>query len=148
MYKKILIAIDGSELSKGALETGLKLAKPLGASVTVATVTDRWPLIEAAVQAQSGIDNPEKYYQELAKREADTAFELADQSAQELGVPCENVHIMDRHPAEGILQAASDTKSDLIVIASHGRRGLTRMLLGSVANEVTASSEVPVLVVK
>lgn len=148
MYKNILIAIDGSELSQSALEAGLGLAKPLAADVTVITVTDRWPLVEAAVQAQGGIDSPEKHYHDLAEREAQLTFKAAKTIEDGHGITCQHRHVIDRHPAEGILEAASEFQADLIVIASHGRTGLKRMLLGSVASEVTTRSNVPVLVVK
>ena len=148
LYKSILIAIDGSELSSDALKAGLELAKSLSTAVTVVTVTDRWPLVEAAVQAQTGIDDPEKHYHDIAEREAQLAFDAAKPIEQELGVECQHRHVMDRHPAKGILEAAKDCKADIIVIASHGRTGLKRMLLGSVATEVTTKSEIPVLIVK
>ena len=152
MYKSILVAIDGSELSIEAAKVGLGLAKTLGASVTLATVTDRWPLVEAAVQAQTGIKNPEEHFRELAKREAQSAFDLAaryeQEQGQERGLDCRHLHIMDKHPADGILDAAAQAQAELIVLASHGRRGLQRMLLGSVANEVTTRAQVPVLIVK
>ena len=136
MYKHILIAIDGSELSANALKAGLSIAKPLHAKATVVTVTERWPLVEAAVQAQSSIDNPEKYYHELAEREAQHAFNAAKEIEREVGVECQHHHVMDKHPAEGILEAAKECGADLIVIASHGRTGLKRMLLGSIGPTV------------
>ena len=66
--------------------------------------------------------------------------------ASKLGVACETLHVKDRHPAEGIVETAKSRGCDLIVMASHGRRGLSRMLLGSQANKVVTHSAVPVLI--
>jgi nucleotide-binding universal stress UspA family protein len=74
--------------------------------------------------------------------------EAAAGVASEIGIGFEQVHVRDQHPAIGILGAAEKEKPDLIVMASHGRRGLNKMLLGSVANEVVSGSTIPVLVVK
>ena len=68
--------------------------------------------------------------------------------AKAAGVSCETVHVKDQHPAEGIIAAAKDKACDLIVMASHGRRGLGRLLLGSQANEVLTHSKVPALIVR
>jgi nucleotide-binding universal stress UspA family protein len=63
-----------------------------------------------------------------------------------IGVSCETLHVKDRHPGEGIIETAREKACDLIVMASHGRRGLGRLILGSVANEVVTHSTIPVLI--
>ncbi len=69
-------------------------------------------------------------------------------TAKEQGVDCQLIHVADKHPGEGILGAAKDTGADLIVMASHGYRGVNRLLLGSQANEVVTHSKVPVLILR
>jgi nucleotide-binding universal stress UspA family protein len=66
--------------------------------------------------------------------------------AEMIGVSCETLHVKDRHPGEGIIETAREKACDLIVMASHGRRGLGRLILGSVANEVVTHSTIPVLI--
>ena len=148
MFKKILIATDGSELADKAVGLGLRLAHQQGAAVVVLTVTDRWPLVEIAAQAEMGVKDPVGYYEAFSEKGAQSTLAAAAKIAEEIGQTCEQMHLKDRHPAEGIMEAATDIGADLIVIASHGRRGLSKMLLGSVASEVLARSPVPVMVVK
>ena len=148
MFKKILIATDGSELASKAVGLGLRLAHQHGAAAVALTVTDRWPLVEIAAQAEMGVEDPVGHYEAFAEKGAQSTLAAAAKVAEEIGQACEQMHLKDRHPAEGIMEAAKDIGADLIVIASHGRRGLSKMLLGSVASEVLARSPVPVMVVK
>lgn len=148
MYRRILVATDGSELASKALAHGLALAKPLSAEVTIATVTDRWPLVEVAAQADMGVKDPVGYYKSIADKRARLILADATRTAQEAGVASAEMHVEGHHPAEGVLEAAKQSAADLIVIASHGRRGISRLLLGSVAQEVATRSSVPVLIVR
>lgn len=148
MYKKILIATDGSELATKAVRAGLELAKALNADVTLVTVTERWPVVETAAQAEMGVKDPVGHYEALAQRGAQSTLAAAAEVAGEVGVDCEQVHVRDRYPASGILETAEKEEADLIVMASHGRRGLNKVLLGSVANEVVSGSKIPVLIVR
>ncbi|MFY0610798.1 MAG: universal stress protein [Hyphomicrobiaceae bacterium] len=148
MYKKILIATDGSKLAIKAERAGLELAKVLNADAILVTVTERWPLVETAAQAEMGVKDPIGHYHVLAEKGAQATLAAAANVAVEVGVGCEQVHVRDQHPAGGILDTAAVKKADLIVVASHGRRGLNKLLLGSVANEVVSGSKIPVLVVK
>jgi nucleotide-binding universal stress UspA family protein len=121
MYKHILIATDGSDLAGKALVQGLSLAKALASQVTVVTVTEPW-----ATQV--------------------TGEAAVSEAASKAGVSCTTVHVKERYPAEGILETAKARTCDLIVMASHGRRGLTRLLLGSQAHNVVTHSTIPVLI--
>jgi nucleotide-binding universal stress UspA family protein len=146
MYQKILVATDGSELASQAVRTGAQLAKELNAALTIVTVTEPLPPVDAAAQAESGDTNPFGRYQQLAERSAMKSLGAAERLASGLGVTCGTVHIKDSYPALGIVETAEEQGADLIVMASHGRRGLTRLLLGSVTNEVLVRSKIPVLV--
>jgi nucleotide-binding universal stress UspA family protein len=145
MYKHLLIATDGTELSEKALHHGLSLAKALGAKVSVATATDPW---EAVVVGEVAVVLPPDKYAETAAANAADVLQKAKAVANKLGVAIETIHVSERHPAEGIIEAAKEKACDLIVMASHGRRGISRLILGSQANEVVTHSEVPVLIVR
>jgi nucleotide-binding universal stress UspA family protein len=145
MYKHLLIATDGTELSEKALHHGLSLAKALGAKVFVATATDPW---EAVVVGEVAVVLPPDKYAETAAANAADVLQKAKTVADKLGVAIETIHVSERHPAEGIIEAAKEKACDLIVMASHGRRGISRLILGSQANEVVTHSEVPVLIVR
>lgn len=143
MYKHLLIATDGSELARKAVDHGLALAKALDAKVTVITVTEPWEVVvvpEAAV-----VLPPADYEASVAARAAKILADVSD-VARKIGMSYETLHVKDRYPAEGIVEAAKEKGCDLIVMASHGRRGLRRLILGSAANEVVTHSTIPVLI--
>lgn len=148
MYKNILIATDGSELAAKGVEHGLALAGPLGAKVTVLTVTE--PLRREAVQAAiaGGVDDPVARYDQQIDDAMKKHFASIEQRALEHGVSMDLLHEIDDHPAEAIVRAASLRGCDLIVMASHGRHGVQRLLLGSQTAEVVTHSTIPVLVVR
>ena len=148
MYKRILIATDGSELASKAVVHGLALAKDLKVPVSIVTVTEMWSSLEVARMARLGNQNPISQYEEMATAAASNILDKAAQIAKSQGVTCELVHVRDQHPAEGIIATAKDKGCDLIVMASHGRRGIDRILLGSQANEVLTHSRVPALIVR
>ena len=143
MYKNILIATDGSELAGKALTQGLRLAKALGARVTAVTVTEPW----ATSAPPEVLSEPlVQEFEKAAAAGAEKVLSVVDAKAKEAGVPCSTRHIRDRFAAEGILEAARDIGCDLIIMASHGRRGFSKLLLGSQTTEVLAHSAVPVLI--
>jgi nucleotide-binding universal stress UspA family protein len=141
MYKHILIATDGSELAEKAVKAGLMLAKTLGAKATAVTISEPWTSA-AGGEAPAGF--PFDAYEKAAAQAAKILASASD-VAKQLDVTCATVHLKT-YPAEGILQAAKERGCDLIVMASHGRRGFTRFLLGSQAMRVLTGSRVPVLV--
>lgn len=146
MYRHILIATDGSSLAGHAVTHGLALAKALGARVKVVTVTELWSATEMASQAAIGKLRPTDEYEAKEHALAMKILESAKHAAEIAGVPCETLHVADMHPAEGIVSAAVEHGCDLIVMASHGRRGLERLVLGSQASAVLARSKAPVLI--
>lgn len=148
MYRNILIATDGSELAARGLEHGLALARPLGAKVTVLTVTE--PLQSEAAQAaiEGGVDDPVARYDQQIDEAMKKQFSSTEKRAAELGITVELLHEIHDFPAEAIVRAAKLKGCDLIVMSSHGRRGAQRLLLGSQTNEVVTHSSIPVLVVR
>jgi len=140
MYQHILIATDGSELAGKAVATGLELAKRLGAKVTVVTAIEPWLSIASSDTAAAFIQ-----YQKAAEQDAVRILAQVSAAAQGQGVQCQTVTVTET-AAEAIIETAKNKQCDLIVMSSHGRRGLARMLLGSQATRVLTLSSVPVLI--
>ncbi len=148
MYRHILIATDGSELASKGVEHGLALAKLLNAPVSIVTVTEDWSPFQMAHDNGQGSQDPVRDFETLARKAAKRVLDKVSESAAAAKVECECIHVPDKHPADGIIAAAEKTGADLIVMSSHGRRGIQRAFLGSETNEVAARSHVPVLVVR
>jgi nucleotide-binding universal stress UspA family protein len=148
MYKHILIAIDGSELADKGLRHGLRLAKALGAAVTIVTVTDFWSPIAMANEALRGKRNPSADYEKAMAEVAERILHAAETKAQAAGVEANPIHVADKHPAQGIVEMAATRGCDLIVMSSHGRRGAKRLMLGSQTAEVVTHTTIPVLVIR
>ena len=148
MYKHILIATDGSKLADRAVDHGLALAKEVNAQVTVVTVTEQWSALDMAHKTREGIPEPTRHFERIAETAANRILDTASQQAKTLGISCERIHVPDQHPAEGIVAVAEKKGCDLIVMASHGRRAVGRLLLGSHVSEVLAHTKVPALVVR
>jgi len=149
MYKKILIATDGSELAGKGVAHGLELARGLGASVTFLNVSEAFPTL-AWGGAMAGYVAADELvnYEESARKYAREVLDKCKAEADAAGVSAKTLHIENRTPAEAILDVARSEGSDLIVMASHGRRGLGRLVLGSQTAEVVSLTEIPVLVVR
>ena len=150
MYKHILIGTDGSELGDRAVAHGLALAKTVQAQVTVVTVTETWSAVDLVLEVSEHRHNPNplRQFQEMAADVAKHILDAAAAKAKDEGVACKVVHVANRHAAEGIIETAEKTGADLIVMASHGRRGINRLLLGSQAYEVLTHCKVPALIVR
>lgn len=148
MYKSILIATDGSELASKAVAHGIALAKIHKAKVAVVTVTDIWSSFAMAHDYDQRTKDPIGRYEALAAEGAKRVLDNAGAVAKEQGIDCKLIHVADKRPADGIIDAAQETGADLIVMASHGYRGVNRMLLGSQANAVVTHSKVPVLILR
>lgn len=148
MYKHILIATDGSELATKGVTHGLKLAQKVGAAVTIVTVTEMWSATIMARATTSGVTNAVELYEQAARDEARAILDTATRLGDGLGLTIDTVHVPDSLPADGIIQVARDKGYDLIVMASHGRRGVERLILGSQTAEVVSHASVPVLVVR
>ena len=143
MFKHILIATDGSELAERAVAQGVELAKALNAKVTAITVTEPWT---ALLAGESAIAFPVDEYDRGAAANAERILGATSEMAKKQDVVCATAHIKDQFPAEGIVAACKSHGCDLIVMASHGRRGLAKLLLGSQATKVLTMSSVPVLI--
>lgn len=148
MYAHILIATDGSEVASRGVDHGLSLARSLGARVTVLTVTDAYPLYAGGELGLVASDAVIASHQSQQAEAATTILDSAKQAASSHGVSVDTVHVPDAPAAEAIIEAASARSCDLIVMGSHGRRGLGRLVLGSKAWEVASHSTVPVLIVR
>ena len=141
MFKHILIATDGSELAAKAVTTGLELAKALAAEVTFVTVTEpRTHLVPMSLPPVLTEDD------EALKRAAETVLANASAEATKLNITCRSVHVFNDFPAEAILKEAKARDCDVIVMASHGRRGLARLVLGGETLRVVTHTAIPVLV--
>ena len=143
MFKHLLIATDGSPASEKALAQGLLLAKTLAAQATVVTVTEPWTEGAYAI-----IPTPSliKAYEKAAAGAAASLLDGVRKAAEEAGVRCQTRHIKGQHPAEGIIKAAKDQGCDLIIVGSHGRGAIGRILLGSTSLKVLTFSPIAVLV--
>ena len=119
---------------------GLSLAKSVGAKVTVIIVEEPWPPIAGPAALVRGT------YAKEMKKLAASALNRAANAAKQAGVSCDTLQVGDAHPYQAIIATATDKGCDLIVMASHGRSGLSAIVLGSVTNKVLTNTKTPVLV--
>lgn len=146
MYEHILVPTDGSKLSQKAVAAAAKLAKATGAKLTGVYVI---PPYTPPVYGEGVAYVPEmtpKAYKELTEKEAKRALAAVEVEAGTAGVPCKTVMLTHDHAWDGIIRTAKSKKCDLIVMASHGRKGLAGLLLGSETTKVLTHSKIPVLV--
>ena len=143
MFKHILIASDGSDLAERAASRGLELAKLLKAKVTAVTVTEPWA---AVVTGEAALGFPFEEYEKGSAENAARILARILRWPRRWMSPAPRRTSRTNFPAEGIIAAAKDQGCDLIVMASHGRRGLAKLFLGSEATKVLTLSSVPVLV--
>jgi nucleotide-binding universal stress UspA family protein len=146
VYKHILIATDGSESAAKAVTQGLALAKALGATATAVTVSEPWNFVLAALASREHRPEPLADYDKCTDAAAERIFWSVHRIAKKLDQACTTLHIKDRYPAEGILEAQQAKGCDLIVMGSHGRRGFAKLLLGSQTTRIVTLSTTPVLV--
>lgn len=143
MYKKILIPTDGSPRSAVAIAQGVALAKSTGATVMGVTVSA--PFHTFALDPTMVSDTKETYKKDC-ERQAANYLGAIKTAASAAGVPCEVTHMDAEHPYEEIINTAKTAGCDLIVMASHGRRGASALILGSETVKVLTHSKIPVLV--
>ncbi len=146
MIAHMLIATDGSQLADKAVDQGLALAAKTGARVTAVTVTETWSALDMTERARAGVENPVDEHARIAERRAREVLARVAEKATAMGVSCETLHCPDSRPAEAIVQEADRLDCDMIVMASHGRRGIDRLLVGSQTLRVLALTTRPVLV--
>ena len=140
MYRHILIPTDGSELAEHGVAHGLALAKSLAAKVSVIFVVE--PFSELTGRFLEAVAT----YAQLRREQAASALHRVANAAKEAGVSCETIQVEYEQPHQGIIAAAEEKGCDLVVMSSHGRSGLSKLLVGSVTNKVLAHAKTPVLV--
>jgi nucleotide-binding universal stress UspA family protein len=148
MYRHILIPTDGSELAEHAVTNGLLLAKSVGAEVTVIIVHEPFDWLsvpETRASQRQALENLARHKEQVEKHAVSILNRAAD-AAKQAGVPCDTMQVENARPYQAIIAAASDRGCDLIVMASHGRGGLSAVVLGSVTNKVLTHTKTPVLV--
>lgn len=144
MYKRILFPSDGSEITLKALPSALALAKLMGAELRALSAMEPFPY--SAISEMQPIP-PQEFF-DAQQRVARARVQAVAEAAAAAGVPCQSHTVEALHPWEAILDHARAEGCDLIVMASHGRRGVSALLLGSETQKVLTHSTLPVLVMR
>jgi nucleotide-binding universal stress UspA family protein len=147
MYQRILIATDGSPLSKKAVNSGIALAALTGAELVTLKVIPRYPVtyFEGSLPLSAKeVARVEKQWADQGKR----IVEAVTRAALDKGIAAKGVTVKGDVVSEAIIKAAKKYKCDLVVMASHGRKGIKRLLLGSETLHVLTHSQTPVLVLR
>ena len=143
MYKHILIPTDGSPLSDKAVTEGVALAREVNAKLTVLTVTVPFHILSTAPAI---VEYTQPQYEEQMKVFAARVLAKAAATAKTGGVQYQTLHVEHEHPYQAIIDTAQSQGCDLILMASHGRRGVAALVLGSETVKVLTHSKLPVLV--
>lgn len=149
MFKHLLVALDGSELADKALKLSLELAKTHGSKITIVTSTD--PIDTGLGTGGFGLIDAASIIKQLEQAYADQANQVLDaakKASSNAGVNAETLYVPNQRASHSILETSDKIGCDVVIMGSHGRRGLQRLLLGSQAAAVLAGSKVPVLIVK
>ena len=146
MYRNILIATDGSDLAAKAVSHGLSLAKAVGGKVTALIVETPFNVFSVPEFQIRQMPAAFAQHAEHVKQHAGKVLNHVAGAAKAAGVPCDTVQVEDDQPYRAIIKTAEDEGCDLIVMASHGRSGISAVLLGSVTNKVLTHTKIPVLV--
>jgi len=144
MFKRILFPTDGSDITNKAVQTALSLARLSGAEIRVLAVKEPFPY--SAVSEMQPVP-PQEFF-DAQERVAAARVKAVTNASEAAGVPCQGHTVEGLHPWEAILDHAKAESCDLIVMASHGRRGVAALLLGSETQKVLTHSTLPVLVVR
>ena len=144
MFQRILVPTDGSDITQKAIDTTITLAKSIGARVYTISVKEPFPY--SAISEMQPTP-PQEFFdaQELLASQRVQAVREACEAA---AVPCEAHTVEALHPWEAIIEHAQRMGCDLVVMASHGRRGVTALILGSETQKVLTHSKIPVLIVR
>lgn len=145
MFKHILVPTDGSQLSTDTAKRAISFARETGARVSFFFAKPDYPVAFYGEGALIDPTTPEKFA-EMADKQAADILAACEKLAAEAGVECSSVSATSDVPYEAIIDAANSTGCDLIFMASHGRRGISGLLLGSETQKVLTHSQVPVLV--
>ena len=144
MYKKILVPTDGSSLSEQAAAAAIEFARALGSEIVAVSVAHPTPMIAAEAVVVLDSEAETRVLLAQAQENVDKVALLATAA----GVACTGTIALSYFPHEEIIKAAVDHQCDLIFMASHGRHGLSKLLAGSVTQNVLAYSTIPVLVLR
>ena len=145
MFKHILVPTDGSELSQDTVRRAVSFAKEAGAKITAFYAKPEFPVTYYGEGVLIDTTSPEKFA-ELAESQAQEILGFVENLCKEVGVECSALSLTSDIPYEAIIDAATQSGCDLIFMTSHGRRGLTSLLLGSETHKVLTHSTIPVLV--
>ena len=145
MFKHILVPTDGSEFSQDTVRRAVSFAKDAGARITAFYAKPEYPVTYYGEGMLIDPTAPEQFAQ-LADEQAQTVLEFVEQLCEEAGVHCTKLTLVSDVPYEAIIEASKQAGCDLIFMASHGRRGLSALLLGSETNKVLTHTKIPVLV--
>jgi nucleotide-binding universal stress UspA family protein len=143
MFKQILLPTDGSDLSERAVLAGVSFAREIGAKVIGLTVT---PEFHTFTYKTEMLEATEDEFNASTQRQAAKNLAVISDGASTAGVPCDVVQVTSDEPWAAILQVAKDRGCDLIIMASHGRRGIKALILGSETQKVLVHTDIPVLV--
>lgn len=146
MYRHILIATDGSDLAGQAVSHGVSLAKAVGAKITAVIVETPFNVFSVPESQVRQMSAAFAQHAEHVKQHASKVLDHVMNVAKSADVPCDTVQVEDDQPYRAIIKAAEDKGCDMIVMASHGRSGISAMLLGSVTNKVLTHTKIPVLI--
>lgn len=145
MFKHILVPTDGSEFSQDTVRRAVSFAKDAGAQITAFYAKPEFPVTYYGEGVLIDTTSPEKFA-ELAESQAQEILGFVENLCKEAGVSCNKISATSDIPYEAIIAAATQSECDLIFMASHGRRGLASLLLGSETQKVLTHSTIPVLV--
>lgn len=144
MYKRILFPTDGSDITAKALQTALGMARLCGAELYALAVKEPFPY--SAISEMQPVP-PQEFY-DAQERVAASRIKTVADAALAAGIACHGHTVEALHPWEAILDHAKAQQCDLLVMASHGRRGMSALLLGSETQKVLTHSSLPVMVVR
>ncbi len=148
MFKHLLLPTDGSKLAERAVTHGLKMAQALGARITLVTVVPEFQMVADESFAVPMSGQFKQRYEKEAKARAEKMLATLKIRADKAGIRSESLVVLGDLPYKQIIDSARKRKCDLIVMASHGRRGLAGLLLGSETVKVLTHGKIPVLVVR
>jgi nucleotide-binding universal stress UspA family protein len=143
MFEHVLIPIDGSVLSMKAVERGVAFAKAIGAKLTVLTVIEPTGVLGTDSKRVAAT---RKAYEQHVRNIAERELKDAERAAKKQGMSCTTILLQHDQPYQAIIETAIKKRCDLIAMASHGRKGVAALVLGSVTSKVLTHSRVPVLV--
>jgi nucleotide-binding universal stress UspA family protein len=144
MFAKILVPVDGSETANLALEKAGMLAKSFGSQLILLTVIEPFP---ALTMSEMDLGIAQQQYAQIAQQQADSTLVKASAAMQAMGIEAQDMRLEGVSAWRGIVDAAENLDADLIVMGSHGRKGVQKLLLGSVTQKVTSHASRSVLVV-